>query len=58
MVSSNQEPACAAEGDLERNCAEFLNQAEAPRFFATFLPADPPSLDVDGDGVACERITG
>lgn len=56
-ASSNQEPACAAEGDLDCNCADFLNQVEAQRFFERFLPADPHSLDVDGDGVACEWIT-
>jgi len=58
MAPSNQEPACVAEGDLDCNCADFLDQAEAQRFFERFLPTDPHSLDVDGDGVACEWITG
>jgi hypothetical protein len=45
---------CASEGDLDCNCADFTTQAEAQAFFEEFLPADPHSMDVDKDGIACE----
>jgi hypothetical protein len=45
---------CASEGDLDCNCADFATQEEAQAFFEEFLPADPHSLDVDKDGIACE----
>jgi len=49
-------PACALQGDGDCNCADFATQAEAQSFYERFLPEDPHQLDIDRDGIACEKL--
>ena len=40
----------------DRDCGDFLSQAEAQTFFNAAGAGDPHRLDGDGDGVACESL--
>lgn len=49
-------PPCAREGDGDCNCSDFATQAEAQAFYERYLPGDPHQLDIDHDGIACEKL--
>ncbi len=51
-------PACALQGDRDCNCADFATQAEAQTFYERFPPGDPHRMDIDLDGIACEKLLG
>lgn len=40
----------------DRDCGDFLSQAEAQAFFEATGTTDPHRLDSDGDGVVCESL--
>ncbi len=42
----------------DRDCGDFDTQPEAQRFFERHQPGDPHNLDGDGDGEACESLSG
>ena len=40
----------------DKDCADFVNQAQAQSYFEAQGPGDPDLLDGDGDGRACEDL--
>jgi micrococcal nuclease len=53
------EPALAsappASSGADKNCSDFARSSEAQEYL---LPGDPHGLDSDGDGVACDSLSG
>ena len=52
-----EEPASPPAERADLDCDDFATQAEAQAEYAAD-PSDPNGLDADGDGVACEELSG
>ena len=46
-----------ASAATDRDCTDFASQAEAQAAYDA-VPGDPERLDQDGDGIACETLSG
>ena len=45
-------------GPQDRDCRNFRTWSEAQAFYVSAGAGDPHHLDVDGDGIACETLSG